>query len=596
MSAKTVVHSLFEQAARRPDAAAYHVKVNGSWVPTSWRNYVREIRRAARALIALGCEPGSTINLLGFNKPEWVIADVAAMAVGGAPAGIYTTSSAPDIRYIVTHSEARVLFLENRAQWDKIAPMRAELKQLHRIVMFRDSEPIDHPDVLTWDAFLALGDSVADEEVDRRMAALRGDQLATLIYTSGTTGPPKGVMLSHGSLMWTAQTCVDMTGIGPTDCAVSYLPLSHIAEQMFSIHAPATAGFTLYFAESLDKLRDNIVEVQPSVFFGVPRVWEKFYTGIQGRLAQATGAKKVLLDWARGVGRQMSAVSHRGETPGAVLALQYKIASKLVFSKLKPAVGMSRARMCVSGAAPISPEIIDFFSSLDIRIYEVYGQSEGSGPTSFNQPGATRIGTVGKPIPGCQVTFGSDGEILVGGPNVFMGYFKDPAATAETLVNGVLHSGDLGEFDANGFLKITGRKKDIIITAGGKNIAPKNLENDLKNHPLINEAVMIGDRRKFLTMLLTLDPDTSAAFAAEHNIPIDQLPTHPRLLAEIQSTIDEANTHHARVEQIKKFTVLPRNLTVEDNELTPTMKVKRKNVATNWADAIEAMYAGDTEG
>ena len=267
----------------------------------------------------------------------------------------------------------------------------------------------------------------------------------------------------------------------------------------------------------------------------------------------------------------------------------------MIYSKLKPAIGLGRARVCVSGAAPISPEVLEFFGSIDIRICEVYGQSEGSGPTTFNRTGATRLGTVGDPIPGCKVTFGEDGEIIVEGPNVFMGYFKDEKATAETLINGKLHSGDLGEFDPAGWLKITGRKKDIIITAGGKNIAPKNFENDMKNNWLINEAVMIGDRRKFLSVLLTLDPDSANTFAEQHGTDVASLPTHPALLAEIQRHIDDANKEYARVEQVKKFTVLPRNLTMEDGELTPTMKVKRQNVAKMWADTIEAMYADDTE-
>jgi long-chain acyl-CoA synthetase len=402
-------------------------------------------------------------------------------------------------------------------------------------------------------------------------------------------------MLSHRNLVWTAQTAISITGITDADCSVSYLPLSHIAEQMFSIHGPALSGFSLYFAESIDKLRDNLIEVQPTIFFGVPRVWEKFYTGITGQLAKAAGVKKSLVDWARGVGSQCSALLNQGKTPSGLLGVQYRLATKLIYSKLKPAIGLGRARVCVSGAAPISPEVLEFFGSIDIRICEVYGQSEGSGPTTFNRTGATRLGTVGDPIPGCRVTFGEDGEIIVEGPNVFMGYFKDEKATAETLINGKLHSGDLGEFDPAGWLKITGRKKDIIITAGGKNIAPKNFENDMKNHWLINEAVMIGDRRKFLSVLLTLDPDSANTFAEQHGTDAASLPAHPALLAEIQRHIDDANKEYARVEQVKKFTVLPRNLTMEDGELTPTMKVKRQNVAKMWADTIEAMYADDTE-
>jgi long-chain acyl-CoA synthetase len=581
---------VFDQAAAQPDNAAYYVRQDGKWVPTSWRTYAREIRRAARALIAAGCEAPFTTTILGFNRPEWVIFDIATMAAGGAPAGIYTTCSPPEVEYIVGHSEARVILVENRAQYDKVVQIRERLPNLKRIVLMKDAGPITGPDVLSWDEFLASGDAVADDQVDKRIAACKPDDLATLIYTSGTTGPPKGVMLSHRNLVWTAEAAMSVTGITSTDCTLSYLPLSHIAEQMFSIHGPATGGFATYYAQSMDLLKENLVEVQPTIFFGVPRVWEKFHAGISGQVAKASGAKASLLAWAMGVGRQITAHKHRGTSPGAVLKLQYALASKLVFSKLKPAVGLGRAKMCVSGAAPIAPEVLGFFGALDLPIYEVYGQSEGSGPTSFNVPGRTELGTVGPNIPGVEVRIADDGEICARGPNVFLGYFKEPQATAETLIDGWLHSGDLGEVDARGFLKITGRKKEIIITAGGKNIAPKNIEGDLKQHPLINEAVVIGDRRKFLSALVTLDPEAAAAWAQQHNTTTDALATFEPLLIELQKHVDHVNESLARVEQVKKFTVLPRNLTMESGELTPTLKVKRKFVYSNWADAIEAMY------
>ncbi|MCA9298543.1 MAG: AMP-binding protein, partial [Phycisphaerales bacterium] len=323
--------------------------------------------------------------------------------------------------------------------------------------------------VLSWDEFMAKGDEVDDATFDERMDRIDEQQLATLIYTSGTTGPPKGVMLSHQNLAWTANAARDLVDSGPTDWGLSYLPLSHIAEQMFTVHAPATTGASVYYAESIEKVADNLKEVQPTIFFGVPRIWEKMHAGINAGLQAATGAKAVLAKWARKVGAEASAKRNRGE---AYETLQYKAAEKVIFSKLKARVGLANARVCVSGAAPIAREVLEFFASLDIIVLEVYGQSEDCGPTSFNQPGRTKFGTVGPKIPGVEVKIAEDGEICVQGPNVFLGYYKEPEATAETLIDGWLHSGDLGEFDSDGFLKITGRKKEIIITAGGKNLSP----------------------------------------------------------------------------------------------------------------------------
>jgi long-chain acyl-CoA synthetase len=398
-------------------------------------------------------------------------------------------------------------------------------------------------------------------------------------------------MLSHGNLVFVATLAKKLADARPSDCSLSYLPLSHIAEQMFSVHGPPTWGGSIYFAESLEKVPENLKEVQPTVFFGVPRIWEKFHSGISGKLAAATGVKKRLVDWARKVGSKVSELRCRGEEPTGLLAIEYKAADRLVFSKLKPAIGLGRARFCVSGAAPIAREVLEFFASLDIIVLEVYGQSEDCGPTSFNRPGKTRFGTVGPALEGVEVKIADDGEILVRGPNVFLGYLKEPEATAETLKDGWLCSGDLGAFDPDGFLSITGRKKEIIITAGGKNIAPKNIEAALKNHPLVSEAVVIGDRRKFLTALVTLDPEAAVGFAKERGIDDKTVHASPQLNAEIQRAVDEVNQELARVETVKKFTVLEKPFSIDAGELTPTLKVKRKVVNERYAREIEAMYA-----
>ena len=584
----TIPARLFDRAKEQPTRPAYHVKVGGTWQTTNWRTYADEVKRAGKALMALGVPVGGCVAILGFNRPEWIIVDVAAMAIGGAAAGVYTTCSADEVQYIVDHCEARVALVENASQWQKIATVRDRLPQLRHVVMMKGAGAIDDPMVLSWDAFMAKAAEVADADFDSRLHALEPKGLATLIYTSGTTGPPKGVMLSHENLAWTAKSLGKVTGNSADDTVLSYLPLSHIAEQMMSIHGPITAGGHVYFAESLEKVADNLKEVQPTMIFGVPRIWEKFHAGLSEKLGQATGVKKALIDFVRTTAREVTELRNRGETPGLLLSLRYKLADKLVLSKLKPAIGLGKARLCVSGAAPIAKEVLEFFGDLDIVINEVYGQSEDSGPTTFNRIGKVRFGSVGAQIPGIEVKIAPDGEILVRGPNVFLGYYKEPAATAETLVNGWLHSGDLGEIDADGFLSITGRKKDIIITAGGKNIAPKNIEAGLKNNRLINEAIVIGDRRKYLTALVTLDEEATRAFLGETNGVA--LHDHPQVETEVQRAVDEVNSTLAQVETIKKFTILPRNFSIDTGELTPTLKLKRKIVHQNFADEIEAMY------
>jgi long-chain acyl-CoA synthetase len=580
----TIPHRLLEQGKTKPSTVAYQHKVSDRWQPTTYRTFVEQIRSAGRALIALGFPRGGKVAILGFNRPEWVILDHAAMMAGGAAAGIYTTCSAEEVQYIIHHSEAHVVLVENEAQLAKVKQKRAELPLLQWIVLMRGTTATG-ADVLTWDDFLAKGETVAESKLDERIDAIEQADLATLIYTSGTTGPPKGVMLSHENLAWTSKTLIAVGGARDGDVSLSYLPLSHIAEQMATIHMPATAGSTVYFAESLEKIADNLKESRPTVFFGVPRIWEKFHAALSGKLSEVTGVKKRLVEWSRKVCTEVNQRRDRGEDVTGMLSLQYKLANKLVISKLKTALGFDRAYTLISGAAPIAPDVIAFFASLDLPIREIYGQSEDTGPTSFNLPGKTKIGSVGPALPGLQVKIAEDGEILVKGPNVFMGYYKEPEATAETLKDGWLCSGDLGAFDSDGFLTITGRKKEIIITAGGKNIAPKNIEAALKESPLVGEAVVIGDRRKFLTVLVTLDD-----VAARKLVPEGDLAAAESIRAAIQTQIDRVNESLARVEQVKKFTILPKPFGIDTGELTPTLKIKRKVVATKYAREIDAMY------
>ncbi len=590
--ADTIVHRLHENARVRPNAPAYYEKIGDNWVPTSWEEYTRQVRQAARALTALGLEPGDNVSILGFNRPEWVIMDLANMLIGGAPTGIYTTNSPHECKYIIEHAETKVALVENEHQWQKIAQVRGDVASLERIVTMRGAQ-IDDEMTLDWDSFMALGDQVEESVIDARMDALEDDQLATLIYTSGTTGPPKGVMLSHKNLARTAANARDLFNITPSDRAVSYLPLSHIAEQLLTVHGPPTSSYAIYFAQfpPQDHLVGNLQEAQPTLIFGVPRIWEKFQAGIAANLSQATGAKAKLVEWAQNVGRQVTELRNRGEEPSGLLAAQHTLADKLVFSKVKAGLGLNCARILLTAAAPISPEILQYFGSLDLNVMEVYGQSEGTGLTTANRAGANKVGTVGQAWPETEVKIADDEEILLKGPNVFMGYFKDPEATAADLRDGWLHSGDLGKMDEDGYVTIVGRKKEIIITSGGKNIAPKNIEAALKDIDLIAQAVVIGEQRRYITALLTLDEEHAAQFAREHGLEGQTLHDNAVVIDYVQMQIDEkVNSLFARVEQVRKFTILPRDFTVEDGELTPTLKIKRRVVNEHFAENIEAMY------
>ncbi|MGB5414000.1 MAG: long-chain fatty acid--CoA ligase [Polyangiales bacterium] len=584
MATDTISNRLLQRAKKTPNDPAYYVREGGSWKPTNWGTYSDQVTQAGRALIALGFEHGQTVCILGFNRPEWAVMDIAAMGAGGAPAGIYTTCSPVEVRYIVAHAEAPIILVENENQWRKVLAERANMPKLKHVVTMKGCPAIADDMVMTWEEFMAKGDGVETRAYLDRVESLKPEALATLIYTSGTTGPPKGVMLSNENLAWTSNVAIGITTISAEDCALSYLPLSHIAEQMFTLHIPITTGARVYFAESIEAVPENLKEVQPTIFFGVPRIWEKFHAGISAKLKEATGVKAKLVKWAMKVGWEAN------QTPDGNKGLQYQLANKLIYSKLLPAIGMGNARVCVTGAAPIAREVLEFFASLDLVVLEVYGQSEDSGPTSFNTPTRYRFGSVGPALPGVEVKIAEDDEIMVKGPNVFLGYYKDKEATDATLSDGWLHSGDLGAFDSDGFLNITGRKKDIIITAGGKNITPKNLESGIKNHPLVDEAVVIGDRRKYLSALVTIDAEAGPAWAAANGEDASALHKSAKLRASIQAHIDEMNKEFARVEQIKKFTILKRNFTVEDGELTPTLKVKRAKVNDHFAEDIESMY------
>ena len=586
--ASTVAQVLEATVQRLGERPALQYRAGDQWESVTWKAYRARSREVARALIALGVQPGEGVAILGYNAPEWVFADVGAIFVSAIPAGIYTTSSPEQVAYITHHCDARVAFADSPGAAKKFLAAKAEMPKLERVVQWSGT-PVDDPMVLSWKDFLAKGEAVPESAVDERIAAQKIDDACTLIYTSGTTGNPKGVLLSHRNVSWTAEAALDLLGLTASEEGVSYLPLSHVAEQMLTIHVPMFNGHRVTIAESMEKLPEALKMVRPTYFLGVPRVWEKMQAKMVAAGQAGSPMRKRIAAWARKVGLKGGYAIEKGGRP----PLTYALANRLVFKKVRQALGFDRLNLAVTGAAPISKDTLEFFLSLGLPIYELYGMSECSGPATISTPKNYRIGKVGKIIPATEVKIAEDGEILVKGQHVFVGYLKDPKATAETLVDGWLHTGDVGEFDAEGFLKITDRKKELLITAGGENVAPQLIEGAIKAIPVVAQVVAIGDRRKFLSALLTLDPERVLVDAAAIGSPAKttaEAATCTIFRAHVGKQLDEVNTRLARVQAVKKFTILPEELTVDGGELTPTLKLRRKVILAKYSVQIEAMY------
>jgi len=569
---------------------ALKTKINGNWEEMTWKQYYDQVRITARAFMALGLEKGKGVSILGNNCPQWFISDLAGIFAGAVPGGIYTTNSPAQCHYIAEHSEANIAVVENAEQLAKFKQIRDTLPDLKAIVLMNGSD--SDKNVYSWKDLPKIAEKVKEAELEKRIKAQNPDDCCTLIYTSGTTGNPKGVMISHDNIVWTAGQVVKITESGPGEQIISYLPLSHIAEQIVSLHGPYLMGCTVWFAESLDKLGENLTEVHPTLFVGVPRVWEKIQAKMMAAGAQNLPLKKKIAAWARKKGLE-GGYNHQKGKP---MPFMYGLAKKLVFSKVREKLGLDRCRLFVSTAAPISMDTLEFFLSLGVPITEVYGMSECTGPgtVSLPEPFKYETGWAGPAVPGTEMSIADDGELLMRGRHVFKGYFKNEAATNETIdPEGWLHSGDVGKIDDRKFLKITDRKKELIITAGGENIPPQVLEGKLKAIPVISQAVVIGDRRKFMTALFTLDPEKVASAAAEAGSPAKtsaEASKCKKFNAYIQGKVEEINKSLARVQAIKKFMILPQELSIEGNELTPTMKLKRRIVNEKYAKEIESMY------
>ncbi len=590
---------LFWQRVKQFDQKiALREKEFGIWNPITWKEYGDKARAIGLGLVALGMQRGETVSILSDNNPEWLFFDMGILGVGGISNGVYTTDSAKQVKYLCLDSETKYFVAENEEQLDKVLEVRGDLPDLRKIIVL-DMEGLrdfDDDMVISIDELYEIGEAYHKAHPDFWEDAIKQSQpndLAILIYTSGTTGPPKGAMISHRNLMFQISNLTPIIGFGPEDEQLSFLPLCHIAERSFTIFLPLYAGTIVNFVEGPDTVPENIREVSPTIFFAVPRIWEKFYSAITLQLSDATGLQKLAYKLAIGVGSQLADCKLEGRDPGGWLNFKFKIADYLVLKNIKRFLGLDRAHYLGSGAAPISPDLIKWFLSLGLDMYEVYGQTENVGLATSNLDNKFKLGSVGAAVPNTEVAISEAGEILLKGPHIFMGYLNQPEKTAETVVDGWLHTGDVGYVDNEGFVKITDRMKDIIITAGGKNITPSEIENQIKFSPYVSDAVVIGDKRKYLTCLVMIDQENVEKFAQDRDVPFTNFQSLCRA-AEVETLIweeiEKVNKNFAQVETIKKFRLIEEILTAEDDELTPTMKLKRSFVNQKYAALINTMY------
>ena len=592
--AETLPAHLLGHAAATGDRIAMRKKHLGLWRSYTWDEYAERAAAVGIGLRALGVEPGDRVAIHANNRPAWMIADMGVQGIGAIAVGVYPTSPTAEVEYVLSHSGSVVLIAEDEEQVDKVLAARSDLPDL-RTVVVKDPRGVDLSDdwIMTMDELEALG-AGQRQDFESAVAALDPSQCAIIVYTSGTTGPPKGAMLSHDNLMAAARGSGTEFEVGPDQEVLSYLPLCHIAERLISGVNAVTQGYVVNFGESTETFAQDLAEVQPTFFVGVPRVWEKFMALIQIKMGDAGWIKRKNYDLWMGVGGRLARKRWRGEKLRGVNGLLYFLGWVFLFRSLRRKLGLSRVRGALSGAAPVSPQVLEYFWAMGIPIREVYGQTENTAQGTIIPADDVRIGMVGKAMTGAEVILADDGEILTRGPGTFLGYFRNPEATAETVdADGWLHTGDVGEFDDDGFLRITDRKKDIIITAGGKNISPSEIENRLKTSPYVREAVVIGDQRKYLTALIGIELDTVGDWATRRRIAFTtygDLSAKPEVKELVSEWVEKVNTEMAQVETIKGFELLPKELDQEDGEVTATQKVKRRAIETEFSELIEGMY------
>ncbi len=572
----------------------------GIWRAWTWDQTATAVREIAHGLMALGFEARETASILSNTTIEWVLCDLGVLSAGGVSNGIYPTDAAEQVQYLCDDSRTTILFVEDDEQLDKALEVRAQLPRLKKIIVsdmdgLRD---LNDPQVISLDALREIGRAHLQQHagaMEARVAAVKPEDLAILVYTSGTTGRPKGAMHSHHGLVYTVRGYNTLIARSESDECMCFLPLCHIAERLGGEYFSLYTGAKLNFVENPETVPENVREIAPTVFTAVPRVWEKFYSGVMIALKEASKAQQAAYAWAIGVGQQVADLVMAGQPVPSSLRVRFTVARLLVLDNVRKLIGIHRARFLVTGAAPISPELVRWYLALGVPMLEVWGMTETCGAATGVPADRIKPGSIGPAASYNEVKLDpATGEILVRGPNVFMGYLNLPEKTAETIdADGWLHTGDVGLVDEEGFFRITDRMKDIIITAGGKNITPSELENELKFSPYVTDAVVIGDKRPYLTVIIMIDQENVEKYAQDNDVPFSNyasLTRAPEVQALIQAEIERVNKKFARVEQIKKFFLLDTQLSAEDEELTPTMKLKRKLVQTKYEPQIEAMY------
>jgi long-chain acyl-CoA synthetase len=589
----TMFWSRVDTSAARP---AQMSKRHGAWITLTWREVGEVVRELALGLIALGRQPGDTVALLSTSRAEWVQADFAIFSAGCITVPVYPTYPPDLIAYVINDSGARTIVVEDPGQLAKVLEAREKTPGLQQIIVMTGYEATQPPKmVMTWEMLRRLGRDNATRQASTltdRLSATKPDDLASIVYTSGTTGPPKGVMQTHGNHLAAQRNSESAAPCEEGWVHLLFLPLAHSFARLESFLG-VYRGLCTAFAENLDKVGDNLKEVRPHFICSVPRVFEKVYAKILSGVEAGSPGKKKIFHWAMGVGREVSRHQQRGQPLPASLRVKRAIAHKLVFSKLHAALG-GRLQWAISGGAPLSRDIAEFFHSAGILILEGYGLTETCPAATFNRPTRFKFGSVGQALDNVDIKIAADGEILIRGANVARGYLKQPEATAEVFEpSGWFHSGDIGRLDEDGFLFITDRKKDLIVTAGGMNIAPQNIENMLKADPFISQAMVYGDRKPYPVALITVNADELAKFAREHGILATDpavVVKHPKVVERVGRTIEEKNSQLQSYAKIKKFTVLPVDFSQEGGELTPTLKVKRKIVSNKYVTTIEELY------
>ena len=586
-NSKTVADLLPKAAQLYGSHVAVKYKEGDQWLSKTFAEVQEIVMPLALGLVELGIQKGDRVSILGNTRPEWTYFDFAALSIGATVVPIYQTNSPEECRYVLENSDSKVVIVEDAEQLEKVRQVRDRLPQLEQIVLMTG----DAEDALSSEELAAKGSGDASRW-EQLYAAVTPDDICTFIYTSGTTGPPKGCIISHGNYRAMLDMVKETSVIEEGDVTYLYLPLAHSFALLIQLGSYDLGTTIAYWERDPLKILPNLAELKPSYFPSVPRIFEKIYTAATSAIEKEGGLKKTIFNWAIKTGEKMRETERAGRKPGFLLQRQYDFADKKVLSKIRGLFG-GNIRLAVSGAAPINPDILRFFDAAGVLVLEGWGMTETSTAATIATPEDFKFGTIGKPFRGCEVKIADDGEILVKGPNVFQGYHKNPEATAETIVNGWLHTGDIGEIDSEGFIKITGRKKDIIITAGGKNITPANLEAEIKQHPLVSQCVVVGDRRPYLVALVTLDPEEAVKYAQENDLSEDpaQLAANADVKASIEAHVEKINQNFARVEQVKKIAILPQDLSQENGELTPTLKVKRAVVAQKHEGAIEQLYA-----